>query len=108
MSPDAPRTAPRPAHPAADEVRRRLEHARTTRLAQLKALDETGSSSGDHLLSHQKDAIKRILAEIDAAFARVHDGTYGICLGCSKPVPPERLEILPHTRHCVACQHRAA
>ncbi|MFE9775321.1 TraR/DksA family transcriptional regulator [Streptomyces sp. NPDC005931] len=108
MSLDAARTAPRPAHPAADEVRRRLEHARATRLAQLEALDETGSSPDDHLMSHQKDAIRRVLTEIEEAFARVDDGTYGICRGCSKPVPPERLEILPHTRHCVACQRRAA
>ncbi|MEU0284338.1 TraR/DksA C4-type zinc finger protein [Streptomyces sp. NPDC005908] len=108
MSLDLPRTEPRTANPAADEVRRRLEHARTTRLAQLKALDESGDSPGDHLMSNQKDAIKRVLTEIDEAFARVDAGTYGDCLGCSKPVPPERLEILPHTRYCVACQRRAS
>ncbi|WP_030831212.1 MULTISPECIES: TraR/DksA C4-type zinc finger protein [Streptomyces] len=107
MSLDLSRTEPRSAHPAADEVRQRLEHARTTRLAQLKALDETGQSPGDHLMSNQKDAINRVLREIDEAFARVEDGTYGICLGCSKSVPPERLEILPHTRYCVGCQGRA-
>ncbi|MFF9486363.1 TraR/DksA family transcriptional regulator [Streptomyces sp. NPDC014676] len=107
MSLDLPRTETRTAHPAADEVRRRLEHARTTRLAQLKALDETGQSPGDHLMSNQKDAIKRVLKEIDEAFTRVDDGTYGTCLGCSKAVPPERLEILPHTRYCVACQGRS-
>ncbi|GAA3504948.1 TraR/DksA C4-type zinc finger protein [Streptomyces prasinosporus] len=108
MSLDLPRTALRPDQPAADEIRRRLEHARSTRLAQLKALDETGRSPDDHLVSHQKDAIQRALKEIEEAFARLDGGTYGICLGCSKPVPPERLEILPHTRHCVACQSRAA
>ncbi|MFF7855111.1 TraR/DksA C4-type zinc finger protein [Streptomyces sp. NPDC007904] len=105
---DLPRPALRPDAPAADEIRRRLEHARTTRIAQLKALDETGQRPDDHLMSHQKDAIRRALKEIDEAFARLRDGTYGTCLGCSKPVPPERLEILPHTRHCVACQSRAA
>ncbi|CAL9375205.1 TraR/DksA family transcriptional regulator [Streptomyces pilosus] len=108
MSLDLPRTEPRSLNPAADEVRQRLEHARTTRLAQLKALDDTGQNPGDHLMSNQKDAIKRVLTEIDEAFARVEDGTYGTCLGCSKSVPPERLEILPHTRYCVACQSRAA
>lgn len=108
MSLDLPRTEPRTALPAADEVRQRLEHARTTRLAQLKALDETGQSPGDHLMSNQIDAIKRVLTEIDEAFARVDDGTYGTCLGCSKAVPPERLEILPHTRYCVSCQRRAS
>lgn len=44
VSLDLPRTDPRAANLAADEVRRRLEHARTTRLAQLKALDETGAA----------------------------------------------------------------
>ncbi len=107
MSLDLPRTDPRAANLAADEVRRRLEHARTTRLAQLKALDETGAAPGDHLMSNQKDAIKRVLQEIEEAFARVADGSYGTCLGCSKPVPPERLEILPHTRYCVGCQRTA-
>ncbi|GGW56061.1 TraR/DksA family transcriptional regulator [Streptomyces griseoloalbus] len=102
-----PRTEIRVASPAADEVRQRLEHARSTRVAQLKALDETGQSPDDHLMSTQKDAIERVLAEIDEAFARVDDGTYGVCLGCGKAVPPERLEILPHTRHCVTCQRRA-
>jgi RNA polymerase-binding transcription factor DksA len=100
-------TRGRAASPAADEIRQRLEHARSTRLAQLKALDESGQRSDDHLTSTQKEAIKRVLAEIDEAFARVDDGTYGACLGCGKAVPPERLEILPHTRHCVACQRRA-
>lgn len=107
MSLDLPRTAPRPEHPADDEVRRRLEHARSTRLAQLEALDEAGQSPDDPLVSRQKEAIKRALKEIDGAFERVDSGTYGICQDCAKPVPPERLEILPHTRHCVACRGRA-
>ena len=25
------------------------------------------------------------------------------CLGCDKPIHPNRLEILPNTKHCVAC-----
>jgi hypothetical protein len=25
------------------------------------------------------------------------------CLGCDKPIHPKRLEILPNTKHCVAC-----
>ncbi|MFF9219574.1 TraR/DksA family transcriptional regulator [Streptomyces viridosporus] len=108
MSLDLPRTELRPDHPAADEIRQRLEHARSTRLAQLKALDETGQSAEDHLMSNQREAIQRALKEIEEAFARLGDGTYGTCLGCSKPVPPERLEILPHTPHCVTCQSRAA
>ncbi|MGW0291826.1 TraR/DksA family transcriptional regulator [Streptomyces tuirus] len=96
------------AEPHSDEARRRLEHARTSRLAQLRALDETERSTDDHLLSAQKAAMERVLKEIEEAFARIDDGSYGICVGCAKPVPAERLEILPYTRHCVACQRRTA
>ncbi|MGY0071214.1 TraR/DksA family transcriptional regulator [Streptomyces sp. QTS137] len=108
MSLDLPLTESRADHPAVDQIRQRLEHARTTRVAQLKALDDTGQSPGDHLLANQQDSIRRVLKEIDEAFARVEDGSYGTCLGCAKPVPAERLEILPHTRYCVSCQSRAA
>jgi DnaK suppressor protein len=48
------------------------------------------------------------LEEIEAALARVDDGTYGVCGGCREPIVPERLEILPAARYCVGCQvHQA-
>jgi RNA polymerase-binding transcription factor DksA len=91
----------------AHEARQRLEHARSTRLTQRQALDEA-ERTADPLVSAQKAALERVLKEIDAALTRVDDGTYGTCLGCAKPVPAERLEILPYTRYCVACQRSAA
>lgn len=108
MSLDGAPTEPQLQRPTAHEARRRLEHARSTRLTQLRALDETGQSPDDHLMAAQRSAIERVLKEIDEAFARIEHGTYGTCLGCAKPVPAERLEILPYTRHCVACGRRAA
>jgi RNA polymerase-binding transcription factor DksA len=75
-------------------------------LAQLHALSEKGQGTEDHLLSEQKTAMEQALKEIEEAVARVEDGTYGTCLGCRKPIPAERLEILPYTRYCVACRRR--
>ncbi|WP_030894025.1 MULTISPECIES: TraR/DksA family transcriptional regulator [unclassified Streptomyces] len=95
------------AEPHLHEARQRLEHARSSRLAQLQALHETGQTSDDHLMSEQKAATERALKEIEEAFTRIENGTYGTCLGCDRPVPAERLEILPYTRFCVACQRRA-
>ncbi|WP_030173709.1 TraR/DksA C4-type zinc finger protein [Streptomyces sp. NRRL S-813] len=108
MSLDAARTQSRPPRPTAHEARQRLEHARGTRLVQLQALTATGQTADDHLMSAQREAIERVLKEIDEAFARIEDGTYGICRGCAKPVPAERLEILPYTSHCVGCLRRPA
>ncbi|MEU5100550.1 TraR/DksA C4-type zinc finger protein [Streptomyces sp. NPDC020996] len=94
------------AEPHLHEARQRLEHARSSRLAQLQALNETGQTPDDHLLSEQRSAMQRALKEIEEAFARVENGTYGTCLGCTQPIPAERLEILPYTRFCVACRRR--
>lgn len=41
------------------------------------------------------------LAELDAAAARVADGTYGRCEVCGEAIPDERLEARPTARTCV-------
>jgi DnaK suppressor protein len=41
---------------------------------------------------------------VDAALARLDDGTYGTCLRCGKPIAPARLEALPWAANCIACQ----
>lgn len=51
-------------------------------------------------LVHQAE---RRLAEIDAALARVRDGSYGTCETCGRPIPPARLEARPSASRCVGC-----
>jgi DnaK suppressor protein len=46
---------------------------------------------------------ERQLAEIDAALARLADGTYGVCERCGREIPVARLEARPTARTCVAC-----
>jgi DnaK suppressor protein len=41
---------------------------------------------------------------VDAALARLDDGTFGTCLRCGQPIAPARLEALPWAAHCIACQ----
>ena len=43
------------------------------------------------------------LAEIDAAEARLADGTYGTCERCGRPIGEERLEARPTARTCIGC-----
>jgi RNA polymerase-binding transcription factor DksA len=38
------------------------------------------------------------LAEIDAALARIRDGSYGVCEASGEQISPERLRALPWTR----------
>ena len=46
---------------------------------------------------------ERQLAEVEAALARVADGSYGTCAVCGRPIPPERLAVRPTARTCVGC-----
>jgi DnaK suppressor protein len=43
------------------------------------------------------------LADVEAAIARLDDGTYGICERCGKAIPDARLEARPTARTCVGC-----
>jgi len=43
------------------------------------------------------------LAEIDAAVARLDDGTYGVCERCGGEIASARLEARPVARTCIGC-----
>jgi RNA polymerase-binding transcription factor DksA len=43
------------------------------------------------------------LAEIEAALARLDEGTYGACVVCGLAIPAERLEVRPTAATCVGC-----
>ena len=49
------------------------------------------------------DQARQHLDEIDAALLRVHDGTYGSCVSCGRPIGEERLEARPVARTCILC-----
>ena len=44
-----------------------------------------------------------ILAKVDAAEARLADGTYGDCDSCGGDIGGDRLRVRPWVRECVAC-----
>lgn len=44
------------------------------------------------------------LKSIDAAISRIRQGRYGVCVKCGKPIPKDRLEVLPYTVMCIECK----
>jgi len=52
-----------------------------------------------------RDAVER-LASVDAALARLDDGTYGTCTVCGQPIAAARLEARPTATTCVGCAAR--
>jgi RNA polymerase-binding protein DksA len=54
----------------------------------------------DYTLTDNEEGL---LAKIDAALARIEDGTYGVCTNCGKPISEERLEARPWADLCIDC-----
>ncbi len=51
-----------------------------------------------------EDNARETLGSIDAALARIEEGTYGVCTRCGKEIPPERLEAMPAAELCITCK----
>jgi len=46
---------------------------------------------------------RSILDEINAALARIDEGTFGKCRSCGAAIVEERLRALPYTPFCLRC-----
>ena len=56
------------------------------------------------LMEHDGSALE----QIEAALVRIEDGHYGVCTECEAKIPKARLQVLPHTPHCVKCAEKVA
>lgn len=54
------------------------------------------------------DSLKSQLDDVDAALARIDDGTYGTCDTCGADIGSARLEFRPASILCVNCKSKAA
>ena len=92
-----------------DDVREKMKAARDpTSSDQIDELIEEGDAAMADLLSHtdlaesQRDANE--LQAIEAALARIADGSYGICVQCGNEIEPARLKVQPTAIRCIRCQ----
>ena len=95
-----------------DEARARLENERAQLLRSLGAIDVEHIADG--AISGSADAaadtasagenrelrveLEAQLAEVDAAFERIENGTYGVDEHTGEPIDPARLEAIPTAR----------
>lgn len=92
------------------DLRASLADDFATQTARLRELTELNADTGDPSEAHNQAALlaatRRNIEQITGALNRITDGTYGACQKCSKNIPAERLEVLPHARFCVPCQEK--
>ena len=63
---------------------------------------DVSSNGGGAGISLTTQASARLEA-VDAALARLADGTYGICSACNEHMPYGRLIVMPESALCMAC-----
>lgn len=71
------------------------------------ALDEVQLAGERELAIRNLDRGASLLRSVRLALARIHDGSYGICLHCEEEISPKRLAAVPWTAYCLKCQEAA-
>ena len=67
-------------------------------------LDDAATNTACGVLARLEERDRHVLAEINAAEARLAIGTYGVCEMCARTIPFERLRAIPTARLCIVCE----
>ncbi|KQW10407.1 TraR/DksA C4-type zinc finger protein [Streptomyces sp. Root369] len=96
-------------------LRANLHEQRLFRQEQLQQLSGPATTRADARLDRQAASqievrvqlaasARMVLADVEAALARMDRGRYGTCRLCRGPIARERLMIVPQARYCARCQ----
>lgn len=109
------------------DIRARLQRERDDAMARLRELGVVvresapgveGTDPARDLADHVQASTSRDLgfiarerlagrvARLNAALARLADGTYGLCVVCGEEVAPARLRAIPEVETCRDCQEK--
>lgn len=66
--------------------------------------DQAFDAGNEEVSSQIAELESRELNQIERALLRLKQGTYGLCEGCQKKIPVARLNALPFSTTCIACQ----
>lgn len=66
--------------------------------------DAAGDEAAAAVTDAQAAQAAHELEQVMAAVRRLQDGSYGECTGCGAVIDPRRLQALPATPYCTACQ----
>ncbi|MEM0907465.1 MAG: RNA polymerase-binding protein DksA [Pseudomonadota bacterium] len=70
-------------------------------------LADRATSEADHAIElRARDRQRKLIAKIDAALARIDDGSYGYCEETGEPIGVRRLEARPNATMSIEAQER--
>lgn len=68
--------------------------------------DRAASSYTKEFLFSQSNNDRQLLAMVETALQRIREGVFGECVNCGNEINAKRLEAVPWTRYCIACQEK--
>lgn len=68
--------------------------------------DRAASSYTKEFLFSQSNNDRQLLAMVETALQRIREGEFGECVNCGNEINTKRLEAVPWTRYCIACQEK--
>ena len=87
----------------------RLDHdaRRATEPLSPDFAEQAVQRENDDVIDRLRENTAAELRQIALVLARVADGTYVLCVRCAQRIEPARLEAMPASSHCIACEtHR--
>jgi DnaK suppressor protein len=68
--------------------------------------DKAANSYNKEFLFHQSNNERQLLGMVEGALDRIRQGNFGQCISCGEEINAKRLEAVPWTRYCIACQEK--
>ena len=68
--------------------------------------DRAASSYNKEFFFSQSNNERQLLQMVESALGRIREGVFGECIHCGDEINAKRLEAVPWTRYCIACQEK--
>jgi DnaK suppressor protein len=88
------------------EARETLAHLQSENENHPDLADRASSETDRSIELRARDRQRKLIAKIDAALARIEDGTYGYCEETGEPISLRRLEARPIATLSIEAQER--
>jgi len=88
------------------EAKETLQHLQDDNQNHPDLADRASSETDRAIELRARDRQRKLIAKIDAALARIEDGTYGYCEETGEPISLKRLEARPIATLSVEAQER--
>ncbi|MFE5190366.1 TraR/DksA family transcriptional regulator [Streptomyces sp. NPDC056628] len=84
--------------------REQLQQLTVAALPRAEALPDRRAAGRIEVRVKLAASARMVLADVEAALARMDDGDFGTCRLCRRTIDRDRLMIVPQARYCARCQ----